>query len=80
LKETNPGEGVLNDLKERTTFAGYGEEPAQSVVRQFTFVVGSPEQENNFKQEIVKAKSEKPSCEQYPTLLAFHGELPSATI
>lgn len=67
LKETKPGEGVLNAAKTRTP----GEE-----VRQFTFVVGSPEQEDNFRQEIVKAKAEKPSCEQYPTLLAFHGKSP----
>lgn len=66
LKETKPGEGVLNAINS----------PAQAqgeIVRQFTFVVGSPEQEDNFRQEIVKAKAEKASCEQYPTLLAFHG-------
>jgi ubiquitin-conjugating enzyme E2 Q len=68
LKETKPGQGVLNAIN---TSHVHGE-----VVRQFTFVVGSPEQEDNFKQEIVKAKAEKPSCEQYPTLLAFHGMSP----
>jgi ubiquitin-conjugating enzyme E2 Q len=65
LKETKPGEGVLNAS---ITAHSQGDR-----VRQFTFVVGSPEQEDNFKQEIIKAKAEKPSCEQYPTLLAFHG-------
>jgi ubiquitin-conjugating enzyme E2 Q len=68
LKETKPGQGVLNAIN---TSHVHGE-----IVRQFTFVVGSPEQEDNFKQEIVKAKAEKPSCEQYPTLLAFHGMSP----
>jgi len=68
LKETKPGQGVLNAIN---TSHVQGE-----VVRQFTFVVGSPEQEDNFKQEIVKAKAEKASCEQYPTLLAFHGMSP----
>jgi len=68
LKETKPGQGVLNAID---TSHVQGE-----VVRQFTFVVGSPEQEDNFKQEIVKAKAEKASCEQYPALLAFHGMSP----
>jgi ubiquitin-conjugating enzyme E2 Q len=69
LKETKPGEGVLNATGGVRT-PGVVE---AGVVRQFTFVVGSPEQEDNFRQEIVKARSEKPSIEQYPTLLAFHG-------
>ena len=69
LKETKPGEGVLNAIGSVRT-AGLVE---AGVVRQFTFVVGSPEQEDNFRQEIVKARGEKPSIEQYPTLLAFHG-------
>jgi len=68
LKETKPGQGVLNAIN---TSHVQGE-----IVRQFTFVVGSPEQEDNFKQEIVKAKAEKASCEQFPTLLAFHGMCP----
>ena len=45
LKETKPGEGVLNAIA--TAYA------TGDVVRQFTFVVGSTEQEDNFKQEIV---------------------------
>lgn len=65
LKETKPGQGVLNAI---CTTQG-----PRDVVRQFTFVVGSPEQEDNFRQEIIIAKAEKASCEQYPTLLAFHG-------
>lgn len=69
LKETKSGEGVLNAIA--TAYA------TGDVVRQFTFVVGSPEQEDNFRQEIVKAKLEKASCEQFPTLLAFHGMSPS---
>jgi ubiquitin-conjugating enzyme E2 Q len=63
LKETKADEGVLN--------SGSGE-----VLRQFLFVVGSPEQENNFKQEIVTARATKGNCERYPTLLAFHGTSP----
>jgi ubiquitin-conjugating enzyme E2 Q len=67
LKETKAGEGVLNG-KNGAVGDGAGH------IRQFTFVVGSPEQETNFKKEIELAKSGHPNVVQYPTLLAFHGE------
>ena len=72
LRETKPGQGVLNAINDSLVQRG-------KVVRQFTFVVGSPEQEDKFKQEIVKAKAQKASCEQYPTLLAFHGMCPQCS-
>ena len=43
-------------------------------IRQFTFVVGSPEQESNFKQEIELAKKTNANVVKYPILLAYHGE------
>lgn len=65
LRESRPGEGVL---------APHSDDSADNV-RQFTFVVGSPEQETNFKQEIELAQLRNPNLAQYPTILAFHGKL-----
>lgn len=66
LRELKWGEGVL----------GGTAETAQPVtnIRQFAFVVGSPEQETNFKQEITKAQANNARLEEFPTMLAFHGE------
>ncbi|WWC62233.1 uncharacterized protein I303_104829 [Kwoniella dejecticola CBS 10117] len=63
LKETKLGEGV----QQANDSIGGGD------LKQFTFVVGSPEQEQNFKEEIEKAKKENKNCRTYSTLLAFHG-------
>lgn len=49
-------------------------------MRQFTFVVGSPEQEANFKEEVVKAQEAFENCKVHPTLLAYHGKSRAATI
>jgi ubiquitin-conjugating enzyme E2 Q len=76
LKEAKPGEGVLNsmaDSRYTNTYGAYGSNVTASTVRQFTFVVGSPEQEANFKAEIETAQSTHENCRTYPTLLAFHG-------
>lgn len=54
---------------------GDGRHGVSGTIRQFAFVVGSPEQESNFKKEIEQAKSTNPNAIKYPTLLAFHGEL-----
>ncbi len=77
LKETKVGEGVLNTEEEGSgsKWGHYGG-PSMSIVRQFRFVVGSPEQENNFKEEIAKAQRRNQKCLKHPTLLAFHGGLP----
>lgn len=76
LKEAKPGEGVLNAManaRYANTYGSYGINVAASAVRQFTFVVGSPEQEANFKAEIETAQSTHENCKAYPTILAFHG-------
>ncbi|WVQ80119.1 hypothetical protein IAT38_002220 [Cryptococcus sp. DSM 104549] len=72
LKEVKPGEGVVNDNISTANAYGAGQ-AGQPAVRQFLFVVGSPEQEANFRGEIVKAQKEQANCKKYPTLLAFHG-------
>jgi ubiquitin-conjugating enzyme E2 Q len=46
---------------------------SQSNIRQFSFVVGNPEQEAGFRREIEEAKKGKKTLEKYPTSLAFHG-------
>lgn len=75
LKEAKAGEGVLNDVKTSADQHHYGGEvPSAQVCRQFAFVVGSPEQEERFKDEVEKAKVTHKNVEEYPTLLAFHGE------
>ncbi|WWC88980.1 uncharacterized protein L201_003895 [Kwoniella dendrophila CBS 6074] len=66
LKETKPGEGV-QDIKSQNGHGSLGD------LKQFTFVVGSPEQENNFKKEVELAKQGNKNCITYPSLLAFHG-------
>ncbi|WWD03208.1 hypothetical protein V865_001258 [Kwoniella europaea PYCC6329] len=74
LKETKPGEGVQDISSASTTTptqVTYGSMGGD--LKQFTFVVGSPEQESNFKNEIELAKKENKNCKTYPTLLAFHG-------
>ena len=63
LKETKAGEGVQRKVDKTT-----------QTIQQFTFVVGSPQQESNFEEEVEKAQSRNPNCLQYPTILAFHGE------
>jgi ubiquitin-conjugating enzyme E2 Q len=68
LRESRPGEGVL----------ATGSEASAENVRQFTFVVGSPEQESNFKQEIERAQARDSRLLQYPTIMAFHGEFCAA--
>jgi ubiquitin-conjugating enzyme E2 Q len=76
LKEAKPGEGVLNSMANAlyaNTYGSYGSNVTASAVRQFTFVVGSPEQETNFKKEIETAQSTHENCKAYPTILAFHG-------
>nr|XP_019007506.1 uncharacterized protein I206_07767 [Kwoniella pini CBS 10737]OCF46287.1 hypothetical protein I206_07767 [Kwoniella pini CBS 10737] len=67
LKETKPGEGVQQIGSTSPSSMGGGD------VKQFTFVVGSPEQEENFKREKEEAKKGNKNCERYPSLLAFHG-------
>lgn len=67
LKETKAGEGLLNSVPARSAHG------ISRNIRQFTFVVGSPKQESNFKAEIEAAKTNYPNCAQYPTFLAFHG-------
>lgn len=74
LREAKPGEGVI--VNGYTSANPYGHSGS---IRQFTFVVGSPEQEVNFKEEVVKAQSENEQCQQYPTMLAFHGGLKAYT-
>ncbi|WRT66695.1 uncharacterized protein IL334_003656 [Kwoniella shivajii] len=66
LKETKPGEGV-QDIKPSKEYS------VVTNFKQFTFVVGSPEQETNFKNEIEMAQKADKNCQQYPSLLAFHG-------
>ncbi|KAK4684001.1 ubiquitin-conjugating enzyme E2 Q, partial [Tremellales sp. Uapishka_1] len=68
LKETKPNEGVLNSM---TDGQAYGN--ATQKVKQFTFVVGSPQQERDFKAEIEVAQKSYPKCLDYPTMLAWHG-------
>ncbi|WVW84288.1 hypothetical protein I302_106319 [Kwoniella bestiolae CBS 10118] len=74
LKETKPGEGVQDASSATSTtpsqavYGGFGGD-----LKQFTFVVGSPEQESNFRNEIELAKKGNRNCVNYPTLLAFHG-------
>lgn len=68
LKETKEDEGVMNG----TT----NPHDTTSCLRQFLFVVGSPEQENNFRQEVDIAQAANrapPELPRYPTLMAFHG-------
>nr|XP_031859462.1 uncharacterized protein CI109_005108 [Kwoniella shandongensis]KAA5526534.1 hypothetical protein CI109_005108 [Kwoniella shandongensis] len=66
LKEAKPNEGVSNGFASAT----YG---MSEKLKQFVFVVGSPEQESNFKSEVEAAQKADKNCAQYPTLLAFHG-------
>ncbi|WVF71109.1 hypothetical protein IAT40_005906 [Kwoniella sp. CBS 6097] len=85
LKEAKSGEGVqyVNGDKQQADQAApagfamnwsryYGGMPSGEI-KQFTFVVGSPEQESNFKREIEVAQAEYRNCIDYPTLMAFHG-------
>ena len=69
LKETQPGEGILAG----GTSSSYVNPLMYGLnnVKQFTFVVGSPEQEANFGAEIRIAQASDSNCKQYPTLLAF---------
>lgn len=68
LKEVKTGEGLSTGVWDR-----HGQYSPQNL-RQFRFVVGSPEQEANFKDEIRLAQNTNPNCNAYPTLLAFHGK------
>lgn len=52
----------------------YGAGVVSANIRQFSFVVGDPEQEEAFAEEIREARKVKPSMGKYPTMLAFHGE------
>ncbi|OCF31971.1 hypothetical protein I316_06356 [Kwoniella heveanensis BCC8398] len=85
LKEAKPGEGVqhVNGDKETADNAApagsalnwsyyHGGMPSGEI-KQFTFVVGSPEQENSFRREIELAQARNKNCKKYPTLMAFHG-------
>lgn len=75
LKDNREGEGMINAEAAQGVQAMYhGQTIVQETgFKQFRFVVGSPEQEDNFRKEIEVEKQTKPSLEQYPTLLAFHG-------
>ncbi|EIW65961.1 hypothetical protein TREMEDRAFT_74889 [Tremella mesenterica DSM 1558] len=66
LKAAKPHEGVQNAPTVRP-----GED--SGCFRQFLFVVGSPQQESRFKEEVEKAQKNDKNCLQYPTLLAYHG-------
>lgn len=66
LRETKLGEDVLGG---RTTSV----QPLGASVRQFTFDMGSPEQETNFKEEIIKAQAASERLKEYSTISAFHG-------
>jgi ubiquitin-conjugating enzyme E2 Q len=83
IKESKAGEGVLpTDLatqSSRYQDTRYEYQPEQTL-RQYTIVVGSPQQEMNFKQEIENAKLSREACKTYPTMLAFHGEPASITL
>lgn len=74
LKETKPGEGVIQDLSSASGQYDHYYGRATGPIKQFTFVVGSPEQEDRFKNEIAEARRKSTHCEKYPTILAFHGE------
>lgn len=79
LKEVKPGQGVVNNVaaggsNQAYDPYGHGAGGLADNIRQFTFVVGNPEQEDNFKREIEVAKAGKPSLAQHPTMLAYHGE------
>lgn len=74
LKETSPGEGVIRDVESQASSSMYRYHGhSYGPIRQFSFVVGSPEQEDNFKTEIAEARKSSKNCEKYPTILAFHG-------
>ncbi|ODO08329.1 hypothetical protein L198_00053 [Cryptococcus wingfieldii CBS 7118] len=73
LKETKEGEGVMNDHSQIDNRYNLPGTTTEGSVRQFTFVVGDPEQEVKFKQEIQTAQGQNPNCRTYPTILAFHG-------
>lgn len=77
LKEGRPGEGVVSDSSTPapSQAAYYGGSMSSSNIRQFSFVVGNPEQETNFAKEISDASATKKSLDQHPTMLVFHGEL-----
>ncbi|WVR06740.1 hypothetical protein IAU60_003775 [Kwoniella sp. DSM 27419] len=68
LKETKPDEGVQVDQPSNVTVNNLA-----GGIKQFTFVVGSPQQEKHFREEIEKAQAASTHCKSYPTLLAFHG-------
>ncbi|KAL7422062.1 hypothetical protein Q5752_003837 [Cryptotrichosporon argae] len=82
LKETREGEGILNTSKGSTSTlpnnAYYAHEPTN--VHQFSFVVGSPEQEANFKTEIALAQAKGGNVQKYPTILAFHVNVPATFV
>lgn len=59
LKEVKPDEGIQG---------------VKADVKQFTFVVGSPQQESNFSAEMQMAPSVNPSAARFPTMLAYHGQ------
>lgn len=77
LKETRPGEGVVNDPSQAAASnahaQAYGNVHSENI-RQFSFVVGDPEQEDGFRKEIETAKKGKKGWGNYPTMLAFHGQ------
>ena len=82
LKETKTGEGVIEDQgKSGKSHVGIGHyRTAIGSTRQFTFVVGSPQQEEGFQNEIKEAQKKDANCKQYPTILAFHGKLISSDV
>lgn len=73
LKETKPGEGVIGQTAATRPIV-YTNYNVAGPARQFTFVVGSPEQEENFQSEIEEAQKNDKNCVEYPTILAFHGQ------
>lgn len=71
LKEVRPGEGVRNGSSGTINLAHLG--TGTETLRQFAFVVGSAEQEANFKAEIRAAQKADHRLAEFPTMLAFHG-------
>jgi ubiquitin-conjugating enzyme E2 Q len=76
LRETKYGEGVLNAITDATDARPSHSYNGQiGAFKQFSFVVGSPEQEMRFKEEIEVAKRSNTNIALHPTILAFHGWL-----
>lgn len=66
LKDVRPGDGI--QIKGPLQAGQAAQHP-----RQFAFVVGSPEQESAFQEEIQKAQVAYARCREHPTMLVYHG-------